>query len=536
MSFYFNSSGTRLPSPDVRPKPEFSACDGVNTSSFPVPFPAPPSSDSDNDKFPNFFGTSAAAPNAAAIAALILEASGGPSSKTPDQMRSLMKQSTFPHDLDPSICNAIASNGAASVSVSANGNSSNDSSSSPTFFTVTFNGNSGETLNQLVIDLTNTSLVFDESSSGFAFTIGSNPGGIAVGHTLSPDKRLLTLTFGNTFQPGQSISFGIDRDFSAISAGGNSADFLAGADIKATVDSSTILFGAFANHLGAGFTYADGFGLLDARKAVGSILAPPPVSTSVAANISTRAITETGDNVLIGGFIVQGPSKKVIVRALGPSLTGVAGPLADPTLELRDGQGTLLAFDDNWQDDPDQAADTQASGLAPHDPSESAFVETLPAGGYTAIVRGVNDTSGVALVEVYDIDSQPAASQLTNISTRAPVLTNDNVMIGGFIIRGSDPVNVIVRALGPSLIGQGVADALPDPTIELRNGQTLLASNDNWQQDSLQATQIQATGLAPGNASESAIFTTLNAGAYTVIVRGANATTGIGLVEIYKLK
>ena len=245
------------------------------------------------------------------------------------------------------------------------------------------------------------------------------------------------------------------------------------------------------------------------------------------------------DNVLIGGFIVQGSaSKNLIVRALGPSLAehNVVGPLADPTLELHDGQGTLIAFDDNWQDDSDQATQIQATGLVPAEPSESALVETLAPGVYTAIVRGVGATSGVALVEVYDIDSQPAASQLVNISTRAPVQTGDNVMIGGFIISGTDPTNVIVRALGPSLPRAQVGNPLPDPTIELHDGQgALLASNDDWQQDSLLATQIQATGLAPNNALESVIFTSLNAGVYTAIVRGANATTGVGLVEVYNL-
>src|ERR1700737_661888 len=154
-------------------------------------------------------------------------------------------------------------------------------------------------------------------------------------HTLSPDKRILTLSFGNTFHPGQSISFGIDRDIAALSppSGGNSADLLAAADIKATVDSSTILLGAFANVLGTGFTFADGYGLLNAQSAIESILGPLPGSSSVATNLSTRAITLTGDNVLIGGFIVQGPSSKnLIIRAIGPSLAGagVAGPPADP--------------------------------------------------------------------------------------------------------------------------------------------------------------------------------------------------------------
>jgi hypothetical protein len=535
MAFYFDADGNRIP-PVIRQKPEISATDGVDTSFF----PSGSGNDSDNDNFPNFFGTSAAAPTAAAIAALVLDAAGGPGSRTPDQIRSIMEQSTFPHDLDPNFCQATASNSTATVQVSANGNSTNDSASSPNFFTVAFTGNSGQTLNQLVIDLTNTPLVFDESSNGFPFTVGSNPGGVSISKSLSASKQILTLTFGSTFPPGQTISFGIDRDLSAISAEGNSADLLAGADIKATINSSTILLGAFANQLGTGFTFADGYGLVNAQTAVESILGPLPPSTSVAANLSTRGLVQTGDNVLIGGFIVQGAaSKNVIIRALGPSLTafGVSNALADPTLELHDQNGTQIAFDDNWQDDSNQAAQIQAANLAPTNASESALAETLSPAGYTAIVRGINNITGVALFEVYDIDSKPPPSQLINISTRGLVQTGDDVLIGGFIVNGSTPTNVLVRAIGPSLTAFGISNALADPLIELHDSQgNLITSNDNWQQDSLQATQIQATGLAPGSALESALVATLNAGSYTAIVRGANSTTGIGLVEVYNLK
>ena len=536
LAFYFDSDGNRLASPVIRQKPEFSAADGVDTSFF----PPGAGNDYDNDNFPNFFGTSAAAPTAAAIGALILDAAGGPGSRTPDQIRSILQQSTFPHDLDPNICQAIASNGAATVQVIANGNASNDSANSPSFFTVAFTGNSGQTLNQLVIDLTNTPLVFDESSNGFPFTVSSNPGGVSISKSLSANKQVLTLTFGNTFLPGQTISFGIDRDLSAISASGNSADLLAGADIKATINSSTILLGAFANQLGKGFTFADGYGLVNAQKAVESVLGPLPQSTSVAANLSTRGLTGTGDNVLIGGFIVQGAaSKNVIVRAIGPSLTGfgVSGALADPTLELHDANGNLIAFNDNWQDDSNQAAQIQTANLAPTNANESALAETLGPAGYTAIVRGINNTTGVALFEVYDLDSNPPPSQLANISTRGLVQTGDDVLIGGFIVTGSSPTNILVRAIGPSLTAFGISNALADPLIELHDGQgTLITSNDNWQQDSLQATQIQAAGLAPSNALESALVATLNAGGYTAIIRGANATTGVGLVEVYNLK
>ncbi len=269
-------------------------------------------------------------------------------------------------------------------------------------------------------------------------------------------------------------------------------------------------------------------------------------------NISTRAFVQTEDNVMIGGFIVQGTTpKRVIIRAIGPELSqyGVPNPLADPTLELHDGNGALIASNDNWQTTiiggiitQDQVQDIQNSGHAPGDPSESAIIANLPAGNYTAIVRGLNNTTGVALVEVYDL-SPDVDSILGNISTRSFVQTGDNVMIGGFIVQGTTPKNVIIRAIGPELSQYGVPNPLADPILELHDGNgALIASNDNWQatiiggiitQDQVQ--DIQNSGHAPGDASESAIIANLPPGNYTAIVRGVNSTTGVALVEAYDL-
>ena len=273
---------------------------------------------------------------------------------------------------------------------------------------------------------------------------------------------------------------------------------------------------------------------------------------SLLGNISTRALVQTGDNVMIGGFIVQGTTlKRVIIRAIGPELSqyGVPNPLADPTLELHDGNGALIASNDNWQTTiiggiitQDQVQDIQNSGHAPGDPSESAIIANLPAGNYTAIVRGVNSTTGVALVEVYDL-SPDVNSILGNISTRSFVQTGDNVMIGGFIVQGTTPKSVIIRAIGPELSQYGVPNPLANPTLELHDGNgALIASNDNWQttiiggiitQDQVQ--DIQNSGHAPGDASESAIIANLPPGNYTAIVRGVNNTIGVALVEAYDL-
>ena len=258
---------------------------------------------------------------------------------------------------------------------------------------------------------------------------------------------------------------------------------------------------------------------------------------SQAMNISTRARVETGDNVMIDGFIVTGnAAKKVIIRAIGPSLSrqGLSGVLADPTLELHAGNGALLQSNDNWQDNPSQALQISASGLAPSNNLESAIIATLQPGNYTAIVRGKNSGQGIALAEVYDLD--PAAdSQLGNISGRADVQTNNDVMIGGFIIGNNiGATNVIIRAIGPSLAEHGLSNLLADPTLELRDGNgALVRSNDNWQDDPNQAALIRAANLAPSNSLESAIWASLAPGNYTAIVRGKNNGVGIGLVEVY---
>jgi hypothetical protein len=253
-------------------------------------------------------------------------------------------------------------------------------------------------------------------------------------------------------------------------------------------------------------------------------------------NISTRVKVLAGDNVLIGGFIVTGTSPiKVLVRAIGPSLgtQGVSGALADPVLELHEADGTTV-INDNWRDTQEQEIiDTT---IPPTDDLESAIVQTLPPGSYTAVVSGKNATTGIGLVEAYDLD-QPGDSRLANISTRGFVDTGDNVMIGGFIVGPVDlgDATVLVRAIGPSLTSQGVAGALQDPFLELHDGNGLLVtSNDNWK-DTQQA-EIEATTIPPADDRESALVSTLAPGNYTAIVSGKGSTTGVGLVEVYHLQ
>lgn len=249
-------------------------------------------------------------------------------------------------------------------------------------------------------------------------------------------------------------------------------------------------------------------------------------------NISTRVSVGTGENVLIGGFIVTGTQpKEVVLRAIGPSLT-LDGALADPVLELHDSSGATITTNDNWQDSPNQQAIVDA-GFAPSNEKESAILMTLGPGLYTAVVRGAGAAAGVALVEVYDLDRM-VDSKLGNISTRGLVQTGDNVMIGGIIVQGETNTDVLIRAIGPTLTAAGVDGALEDPTMELYNEDgTLITFNDNWK-DARQ-TDIEATGLAPADDRESAILRTLVPGLYTAIVRGKSDTSGVGLIEVYDI-
>jgi hypothetical protein len=137
-------------------------------------------------------------------------------------------------------------------------------------------------------------------------------------------------------------------------------------------------------------------------------------------------------------------------------------------------------------------------------------------------------------VEVYDLDTT-VKSTLANTSTRGFVQTGDGVLIGGFIVGDGETDTVVIRAIGPSLADQQVADPLQDPTLDLYNSDgVLLMSNDNWRDS--QETLLQSSGLTPTNDAESAIITSLSAGEYTAIVRGKNDTTGVALVEIFNLQ
>ena len=259
---------------------------------------------------------------------------------------------------------------------------------------------------------------------------------------------------------------------------------------------------------------------------------PPPVSGTLG-NISTRLQVGTGDNVLIAGFHIAGSTaKQVVLRAIGPSLLtnfGLLDAMQDPTLDLHDGNGARIVLNDDWRDASN--ALSIPANLQPQNNFESAILITLNPGDYTAILRGYQNGTGLALVEVYDIGGGDA--QLTNISTRGFVQTGDNVMIAGVIVQGQSK-QVVIRAKGPSLTGLGVPNALPDPTLDIHDSNgTRIAFNDDWRDD--QESIIAGTGLAPSDNFESAIAGTLAPGSYTAIVRGFNNTIGNALVEVFTL-
>ena len=264
--------------------------------------------------------------------------------------------------------------------------------------------------------------------------------------------------------------------------------------------------------------------------------ATPTATPAQPVNLSTRMRVGLGDNVGVGGFIITGQTPKhVLIRAIGPSLSqfGVPNPLADPVLELYASGPSPFASNNNWRDTQEGAI--EATGLAPEDDLEAAIDTTLTPGNYTAVVRGNNGGTGVALVEIYDLN-QPAG-KLANISTRAFISSGAEIAIAGFILGhngGSD--RIVIRGIGPSLSKAGVKDPLQNPALELRDANgALLNANNDWQDDPVQAAKIANAGLAPSNDLEAGIAVTLPPGDYTALLFGEGNTTGIGLVEIYDL-
>ncbi|MFL6513414.1 MAG: hypothetical protein ACJ8M1_00145, partial [Chthoniobacterales bacterium] len=345
--------------------------------------------------------------------------------------------------------------------------------------------------------------------------------------------RLVLAFLPLVFAVGPVKAGTLELSSTVIGGGGGSS----GDGISLTID-ATVGQAAAGPNLSAGqFSMAIGFW--------------QPVVPGIVANVSTRLPVGTGDNVLIEGFIVQGPvgsTKKIIVRAIGPSLLrfGITDALANPTLEIHDSSNATIATNNDWKNTQlgglvvgDQSTEISNSGVPPSDDLESAIVADLSPGSYTAVVRGLNNSTGTGVVDAYDLSASSSA-RLVNISTRGLVQPGDKLMIAGFIIQNG-PVRAVVRAIGPSLIGFGISNALPDTTLQLRdqNG-AVVVENDDWKlrssDGSSQQAEMEATGLQPTDDREAAFVTTLPPGQYTAQVRGKPESTGIGVVQVYFLQ
>jgi hypothetical protein len=409
---------------------------------------------------------------------------------------------------------------------------------------------------QLQVNLSTTTKAPDQLSSTFADNVGANDTQVfngslqvSVNNSSAPDAVNtfdVVISFSTPFvydpskgnllvdirnAQGGTETPPLDQELDATSATGDSVSRVFNyGDASATTAGKT---GSAAENDSLGLVTLFGTTAVPAPSP-----SPTPAPNTLFLNDSTRLRTGGGDNVMIGGFIIGGSvQKKVVVRGIGPSITingtPVPGTLQDPVIELHKSDGSILAANDNWKDT--QQAEIQNSGLAPIDDRESAISISLDPGSYTVILSGKDGAGGIGLVEAYDIE-QGSTARLLNISTRGQVQTSDNVMIAGVILGGSDYARVIFRGLGPSIAINGVPvpGTLADPTLELHDSNGApLAFDDNWKDS--QQTEIQQSGFAPSDDRESAIIGTFAPGQYTAILRGKDDTTGIGLVEAYKL-
>jgi uncharacterized delta-60 repeat protein len=374
----------------------------------------------------------------------------------------------------------------------------------------------------------------------------------------------------NTFDGAGAESIAIQADGKILVGGNANGDFNIlrynangspdigyGVNGKATVDVSGLVDAAHAvmvDSTGRAVIAGEANELFGVARLQGDTAIPTPTPTpaatatpGLAGNVSTRLPVGTGDNALIEGFIVQGPAgstKKIIVRAIGSSLTpfGIPDAVANPTLEIHDASANnaTVATNDDWKTTQvgglitgDQSAEIAASGVPPSNDLESAIIADLTPGSYTAVVRGAGDSTGTGVVDAYDL-SAASPARLANVATRGLIQPGDKLMIAGFIIQNA-PLQVVVRAIGPSLSAFGIGNALPDTTLQLRDADgAIVRENDDWQTD--QKLELESTGLQPTNDLEAALVATIPPGQYTAQVRGKPETTGVGVVQVYFLQ
>jgi len=258
-------------------------------------------------------------------------------------------------------------------------------------------------------------------------------------------------------------------------------------------------------------------------------------------NLSARSVV--GASNLVVGFVSSGSAEKsLLLRGVAPALNtyGVSGVLASPVLTLYNTAGTPLASNSAWGGSSTLSNTFTQVGAFPlaTTSSDTALLQSLPSGAYTAIVSGANSSTGAAMVEIYDADQAGATSRLLNISARGMVGSGSSIMTGGFVITGKTTETVLIRAVGPSLVAYGVTGVLLQPTLTVYNSAgNPVASNTVWGGGSILSsamTQVGAFAL-PSTSADSAVLLTLPAGAYTVQVSGVGGTMGNALIEIYEV-
>ena len=263
--------------------------------------------------------------------------------------------------------------------------------------------------------------------------------------------------------------------------------------------------------------------------------------------MSIRTNAGTGDNTLIVGVGVGGSgttgTKPTLFRAGGPTLTtfGVAGALADPVITAFQGTA-VIAQNDDWGGGFDFGT-VGAFGFAGATPRDAAlFNVSAPSGSYSLQITGKNNTSGIALAEIYDATPSTmftaATPRLVNVSARTQVGTGDNILIAGFVVGGSTPVRVLIRAVGPTLGSFGVGGTLADPKLEIYSGPTKSAENDNWAGTAELKSAfaaVAAFAFSSDTSRDAAVVVTLPPGSYTAQISGVGSTTGVALVEVYEL-
>lgn len=411
--------------------------------------------------------------------------------------------------------NGTAIGGATSATLTLTGVATADAG----LYTVTATNSAGSTTS-LGATLTVTTIVPETP------VIGSQP----AGRTVNAGETI-TLSVGAS-GPG-TLSYQWNKDGVAIPGATGASLTIAGAAVSATGTYTVIVTSA------GGATTSSG----------ALVIVLPPTSRLI--NLSTRGMVRTGEGVMIAGFVITGDAPKpVLIRAVGPSLSGfgVPGALTDPTLELFNQSAASVGRNDNWTTATDGTPATAIASVAARvgafelgaATADAAIYATLAPGAYTAQMSGAGIATGVGLVEIYDASETVGSARLINVATRGDVGVDGNMLMAGFVIRGTESRRVMIRAVGPGLTGFGVTTALADPRLQLYRDGTLTHENDNWSsgadaaQISATATAVGAFGLT-GGSRDAVLLLTLQPGVYSAHVSGVGNTTGTALVEVYEV-